>query len=413
MATTSYIQREFAQSYDVDGELDHLLAQEIVSRTMSIIQCNVNIMNNRGVIIGSGQKDRIGERHDGACLALKHGEMYTVDANHTQSMQGVQPGINMPIRQNDKVVGVIGLTGDPANLRQYAKLVTMTAEMMLEQSRLLSMLAQDQRLREELVLNLIHNEGLSEEQREWATRLGIDLSLPRVAVLIECDSSELPVSDALYELQYLLEQLRQPEHNNLVARVSLNYIVVLKPALNQEGTFSRDLLGLQIEKMYKQLNSHGKLRLHIASGHYFPGAESISRSFNTALTTLKIGKIYSPSQHTYAYQQLRLPVLLEALALDRSWQTGEFLQPLNRLKAVDTNGLLRKTLLTWFNHNNQISATAQALFIHRNTLEYRLNKVSELTNLDVRGNFFDRTQLYIGLQLDCIMSDPGKPPLNV
>ena len=44
-------------------------------------------------------------------------------------------------------------------------------------------------------------------------------------------------------------------------------------------------------------------------------------------------------------------------------------------------------------------ATSKALFIHRNTLEYRLNRIAELTGLDL-GNFDDRLLLYIALQLD-------------
>lgn len=70
-----------------------------------------------------------------------------------------------------------------------------------------------------------------------------------------------------------------------------------------------------------------------------------------------------------------------------------------RLKAMDNNGLLRRTLQAWFRHNVQPLATSIALFIHRNTLEYRLNRISELTGLDL-GNFDDRLLLYIALQLD-------------
>ncbi|WP_313364021.1 helix-turn-helix domain-containing protein, partial [Mixta calida] len=50
-------------------------------------------------------------------------------------------------------------------------------------------------------------------------------------------------------------------------------------------------------------------------------------------------------------------------------------------------------------HNVQPSATARALFIHRNTLEYRLNRISELTGLNL-NQFDDRLLLYVALQLD-------------
>ncbi|MBQ4797239.1 carbohydrate diacid regulon transcriptional regulator CdaR, partial [Pectobacterium versatile] len=70
-----------------------------------------------------------------------------------------------------------------------------------------------------------------------------------------------------------------------------------------------------------------------------------------------------------------------------------------RLKAMDSNGLLRRTLNAWFRNNVQPGATAKSLFVHRNTLEYRLNRISELTGLYL-GNFDDRLLLYVALQLD-------------
>ncbi|MBN0818798.1 carbohydrate diacid regulon transcriptional regulator CdaR, partial [Pseudomonas aeruginosa] len=90
-----------------------------------------------------------------------------------------------------EIVGVIGLTGEPESLRKYGELVCMTAEMMLEQSRLMHLLAQDSRLREELVMNLIQAEEHTPALNEWAQRLGIDLNQPRVVAMIEVDSGQL------------------------------------------------------------------------------------------------------------------------------------------------------------------------------------------------------------------------------
>ncbi len=64
-----------------------------------------------------------------------------------------------------------------------------------------------------------------------------------------------------------------------------------------------------------------------------------------------------------------LPVLLDSLRGD--WQANELERPLARLKAMDNNGLLRRTLAAWFRHNVQPLATSKALFIHRNTLDVR------------------------------------------
>lgn len=72
-----------------------------------------------------------------------------------------------------------------------------------------------------------------------------------------------------------------------------------------------------------------------------------------------------PESRCYFYQDLMLPVLLDSLRGD--WQANELARPLARLKAMDNNGLLRRTLAAWFRHNVQPLATSKALFIHRNT----------------------------------------------
>ncbi|MBW7981195.1 CdaR family transcriptional regulator [Enterobacillus tribolii] len=384
--------------------LDNRLAQDIVTRTMQIIDSNINVMDSRGRIIGSGDEERLGEMHEGALLAISQGRVVDIDDAVARHLHGVRPGINLPLRLDGQIVGVIGLTGNPSQLRQYGELVCMTAEMMLEQARLLHMLAQDSRLREELVLNLIRADELSPALAEWAQRLGVDLNQPRVAAVVEIDSGQLGVDSAMAELQQLQTLLTTPERDNLIATVSLTQMVVLRPALNSYGRWDPQSHRVQIENLLSRMTDSSRLRIRLALGNYFPDTGGIARSYRTAHTTMMVGKQRMPEQRSYFYQDLMLPVLLDSLR--GGWQAGELVRPLARLKAMDNNGLLRRTLNAWFINNVQPSATAKALYIHRNTLEYRLNRISELTGLNL-GSFDDRLLLYIALQLDGSEGDPG------
>lgn len=370
--------------------LDTKMAQDIVARTMRIIDTNINVMDARGRIIGSGDRERIGELHEGALLVLSQGRVVDIDDAVARHLHGVRQGINLPLRLEGEIVGVIGLTGEPESLRKYGELVCMTAEMMLEQSRLMHLLAQDSRLREELVMNLIQAEEHTPALNEWAQRLGIDLNQPRVVAMIEVDS-------AMAELQQLQNALTTPDRNNLVAIVSLTEMVVLKPALNSFGRWDADDHVRRVEQLIARMKENGQLRFRVALGNFFTGPGSIARSYRTARTTMMVGKQRMPESRCYFYQDLMLPVLLDSLR--GGWQANELARPLARLKAMDNNGLLRRTLQAWFRHNVQPLATSKALFIHRNTLEYRLNRISELTGLDL-GSFDDRLLLYIALQLD-------------
>ncbi|SUG49369.1 carbohydrate diacid transcriptional activator CdaR [Salmonella enterica subsp. arizonae] len=377
--------------------LDTKMAQDIVARTMRIIDTNINVMDARGRIIGSGDRERIGELHEGALLVLSQGRVVDIDAAVARHLHGVRQGINLPLRLEGEIVGVIGLTGEPEHLRKYGELVCMTAEMMLEQSRLMHLLAQDSRLREELVMNLIQAEENTPALVEWAQRLGIDLNQPRVAAVVEVDSGQLGVDSAMAELQQLQNALTTPERNNLIAIVSLTEMVVLKPALNPFGRWDAEDHRKRVEQLIARMKENGQLRFRVALGNYFTGPGSIARSYRTARTTDDGRQAADAREPQLFLSGSDAAVLLDSLR--GGWQANELARPLVKLKAMDNNGLLRRTLTAWFRHNVQPLATSKALFIHRNTLEYRLNRISELTGLDL-GNFDDRLLLYVALQLD-------------
>lgn len=372
------------------------LAQYIVDKTMQIINCNVNIMNNHGEIIGSGDLERIGELHEGAVLAISQGRVVTIDNPTAKKLKGVKPGVNFPLKLKDEIVGVIGVTGEPNKIIQFAELVSMIAEMMMEQALLLNQLSQDNRLKEEFILSIIQPDNTMTNITEWSRKLNIDLSLPYVTVIIEIESGQLGIQTAMSELQQIQNELETI--TKLVAIKSLTEIVILLPALNKFNRWDLAEHKTKLEKLVSQTKLLSQFKIKISLGNYFhQGNDAIARSYQTAKTALEIGKKSLPHCRNYYYQDLILPVLLDGLNQD--WQAEELLSPLNKLKASDTNDLLQNTLQTWFIQNLHNNNTAKALFIHRNTLEYRLNNIAKVTGLDL-SKFDDRVLLYIALQLD-------------
>lgn len=374
------------------------LAQEIVDRTMKIIDCNINVMDAHGRIIGSGDLERIGEIHEGAMLAISQKRVVLIDSATAQQLHGVKPGVNLPLHLNEHIVGVIGLTGKPENITQFGKLVCMSAEMMMEQAQLLHEVSQDNRIKEELILSLVQSDNLSSNLLEWGRKLNIDLTIPRVVAVVEIDSGQLGIESAMSELQNLQNALESIAKNSLVAIKSLTEIVVLIPALNRFNRWELSDHQKKLENLITQIKISSPLEIRIALGNFFSqGTDNIAKSYQTAKTTMLIGKQRMPNLRNYYYQALILPVLLHGLSYD--WQADELLLPLKKLKMSDQNGILQKTLVTWFNNNVQNSETSDKLFIHRNTLEYRLNKIAKLTDLNL-AKFDDRMLLYIALQLD-------------
>ncbi|ENP8340642.1 helix-turn-helix domain-containing protein [Vibrio harveyi] len=372
--------------------LDHTLAQQIVDRTMSIIGHNINVMNAAGTIIGSGEAERIGQKHDGAVLALNHGDSLELDEQSCQSLQGVKPGINMLLHFKGEVVGVVGVTGKPEQIRAFAQLVKVTAELTIEQASLVEQLQWDRRHQEEFVSAWLNQQLNDSDLHDWAQRLCIDLVTQRVAVVIELIADNAPVS--LSKVREVVDVLYRSEDKPLVAIMSMNEIVVLK-SLRSSSTSNSDQSIL--ERIQRRLTANQIDDVRLAIGQYFDGAKQLPLSYQSAKQVLAVGRRSHPEQITLSFSEYRIPVLLAPLA--DSWQGEQLAQAMTSLASADKSGQLVKTLEAYFHANGNASDCANALFIHRNTLRYRLDKISEVTGISTH-DFTGLVELYIASHLN-------------
>ena len=101
-----------------------------------------------------------------------------------------------------------------------------------------------------------------------------------------------------------------------------------------------------------------------------------------------------PASHILTYAQTMSGGVEAALGrLLQGW-----LAPLRQVLTQDSQGTLRATLEAWCAHDGQVQTCAQALGIHRNTLRYRLERIAELSGLDL-NRLDQRLQLSLGLGL--------------
>ena len=376
------------------------LAQEIVSRTMSVIPFNVNVMDVRGIILGSGTTGRIGQLHAGAQLVLSQQRAIEIDEAAVRNMPGVKPGVNLPLTLRGRICGVVGLTGAPRTVRPYGELVRITAEMILEQALLTEELQREKRYREEFVYQVLKvGSSDREEMGAWAVRLGIDPDVPRAAIVCEISDPELSLDDALRIIEQWQATFLAQRPDALVAAMSPRELAIL---IRFDGEQDASKLAAyarhRLEHIDVLVSQGQKNRPQLALGVGLQGIDGMALSYQSARNTLRVGRKRFPCDRLFSFYELSLPVLLAGLG--SGWQAGHLQKPLRALDAVDRRGgLLRKTLTAWFAANGQPAATARSLHIHRNTLEYRLRRIHDITGLDP-ANAEDRMMLYIALQLE-------------
>lgn len=377
-------------------QLNTLIARQIVERATKIIQFPVNVMDENGQIIGSSDPTRLHRTHEGALLAIHDNRTIEINQTVASTLIGVKEGINLPILYQDNVIGVVGISGLPDDVRSYGELVKMTAELIVEQEALMAQIQWNKRHREELLMQLIQGSTLNENQLlSIAERLDLNLSQPRIAAVVKVIPKQ-GQSLTLEHLQTLVHLLDYPERDNIVGivSVSMNEVVVLKPVTLIDGCCNQNEEKIRVKKLLKRVAQQADFSIQIALGQYFPGVAGLSRSYETAKATLASAK--QSKEAILFYQDHKLSVLVGGLKQDQ-WRRSQLSEPLEKLQQQDSKGVLLKTVRVFFDQDCDLAQACTALHIHRNTLRYRLEKVEQITNLKI-NKLDHKVQLYLALK---------------
>ena len=168
-------------------EISHEYAQSIVDKTTKIFDYNINIMNSIGIIVGSGDKNRVNTYHEGAAEVIKTGQPMEITTMEAKSLEGARPGVNLPIYLNNEVVGVVGITGEPEEVKPFGELLRISVETMLTQTFLTEQLRMEQNAKEFFIDDIISRD-LDKDLNMFVSRgkiLGFDMTLNRIAIVIK------------------------------------------------------------------------------------------------------------------------------------------------------------------------------------------------------------------------------------
>ncbi|MBA1188169.1 CdaR family transcriptional regulator [Pseudomonas entomophila] len=359
-------------------ELDHDLAQDIVDRAMAILPCNVNVMDSQGLILGSGEPERINTRHEGAQLVLANARIVELDVEAARCLKGVQPGVNLPLLLDGRLVGVLGLTGEPATMRTFGELVRMTAEMLLAQRHQ----QQEQQWRrqrcDDVLALLLGGHGDTPRLLDEARQLGLKPHVPRIPCLLELGSESHVEGLSGWLLSRFPDSwcLSTGAHTLLWCRLAS--------------------VAVDDERLLERLGRHGWTLERLSIGSPADTLERLRQGHQRVGDLSAYGRQVRPTERLLELHRYRIPAMLwrhpDREALDA------VLEPLRRLSARDASGQLLATLRAWCAHEGQSQACAEALGIHRNSLRYRLERIAELCEVDP-FRLEGLLGLYLALQL--------------
>lgn len=256
---------------------------------------------------------------------------------------------------------------------------------------------------------------------QQANLLGIDFTPPRAVILIDATEFILPISHGLESSSYHHQRCSQTVINSVVTFFNLpddticadlggGQFAVLKASDSKNlspwaahtvaqgdgmGSSWTNLNALKraSNALLVRLREETGTALSVGIGRYHPGILGLSRSYQDARVALRLGRQFGGQNRVYCLDDLGIA----AFACVADERTKVELA-LHLLSPLDNEPELINTLNIFFTENCALSTTAKRLCIHRNTLTYRLEKITSLTGLDPR-RFDEAVQIRLALLL--------------
>ncbi len=356
------------------------IASNIVREVNSVIPLKINIMNEKGIIIASSDKPRIGFFHEGAMRIIEN-QVDEIMVHYDGEFNGALQGINYPLKLQGYIIGVLGITGKFEEIANSALIIKRMTELILENTY-----SVEQKQLKENVCNRYLSEWLNGEAKNITTDfvkrgkvLGFDITIPRrifVCSFYHSDQREnLQSMQVIEEAEkYLKKRVTKKDPLNLYFK-SGSILVCAVTATTDESV---ELLAEELKRLVEE-----KFLVKLAIG-----IDSIVENFAFAQTALtRAQKANKACMRTHKrdirfYDDLNMEVFTDEIS---ELSKQEFV---HRIFKGFRNEEVRNTMVlleTFYDLEGSIQKVSEHLFIHKNTLQNKLKRIAERTGYDPRS----------------------------
>ncbi|MFJ8064026.1 CdaR family transcriptional regulator [Psychrobacillus sp. NPDC096426] len=387
------------------------IAQDIVEKTSEVLPYPISITDNEGYIIGASDISRIGIFHQPSLKVVKTNKMVEC-VNKIDNK--VLPGVAVPLKFNNQVIGVLGIVGEPKEVDKYGQLVKNQVEMMCQEAISKEMAELKAKMIEYFVHQIIHSKDneVDDHVLQYATLLNVDLHANRVCLLIDINNLTEKVSSEKgkvgllddFSLQYfqreVLDYLRLifiENTDDIISVLNIERFIIIK-ALPTKKSLSILVKSLdeKLEKLNVFLERKYQVSAYVSVGDTSDGIKGVSESYQNAKKSMTIGRDTEKdsSIHVYNEREMLLRLLPKELSVEYQRKLSNIISPFIEHENYD---VLSSTFMEYCKYDMKLSETSRNMFIHRNTLIYRLRKIQEITSLNT-SDFKHCMLLYTAIQ---------------
>jgi len=362
------------KSIEVKAMISNQILQSTIDGLKSITRKELSVVEKEGKVIATTEENMIGRQIDAV-------ENFISSPAESQLILGYQ---YFKIYDNGVPEYVIQVKGEDESGYQIGKIAAFQIQSLL--------VAYKERYdKDNFIKNLLLDNLLLVDIYSRAKKLHIENNVHRIVYLIETNiDKEMNVVE-------IVRSIFPAKTKDFVTAVDEHSIILVKELREKETADEIDRIAKTIEET---LNAETNSRVYISSGTIVSDLKDVSRSYKEAKMALEVGKIFETDKYIVNYEKLGIGRLIYQLPLPLCRMFIK--EVLHGLTMDDFDDETLATVNKFFENNLNVSETSRQLYIHRNTLVYRLDKLQKMTGLDLR-NFDDAIIFKITLMVSKYM----------
>ena len=360
--------------------LNKFFSERFIENARSYTHYKFTVMNPDGMIIAATETERVGNFHEASYRMMQEGrDIIFVTPEDVKKYFGVKPGIDVPIVYKNKMMGAIGITGIPHEVRPAIVIAKMAFETMLEYDDYQHNIIKKSSERELFRDYLLYSETKhTDELRALAQRLKYNINLFRVPILFEL-SNRIYSDDKLF----LLELHNLCHENDMIFTTHEGDILIYKYVqINQDEIILR--INHELENFIDTVsNVFDKREIFYK---YYRG--SLQNNFDNYSSGFKHCRWMQRNNYAgedfFNYLEEYFTSLIPILEQNNIYSAiADLMDQQLREVLIDNFNTLKTS-------NFNLSIASQDLFIHKNTLIFRLNKIKNFFGIDPLHNNSDQ-----------------------
>ena len=334
------------------------IAQKIVKVLEKNIGYKVNFMNRLGEIIASSDASRVSEIHEGALVVMRTRKAFTITSE--MAFSSTREGINLPIEIDDRIIGTIGITGKAEEVEVFGPIIKSMTEILIS-NYLDSNTRQYELERERLIVNHLLYKTKTDFRSDEQTAIQA-LKNQSNNVIVWANNEEVESIIERTELYSYFKRMLS-DYNHFISVLNYEIILIIDDKIP--------------ESRINTLSDYAPLQnFTLGIGQSIGNALYLEKSYDVAkfIANETDGSIYS-------YLYLEDEYLLKT---GNATASELFINRVLQDLSTDEIKTYLALMAVYEKHNGSIKAMAEELFVHKNTVQYRLDKLFSDTGYNPR-----------------------------